>query len=119
MIRHRSKSRPLALLRLFALAVLATAAVGSWPAAAAAQAFPNRPVRIVVPQPPGTASDTVARILADQLAKYWHQNVVIETKPGAGGTIAADHATQMRCLFVNSRAPIDRRLLRSSLRLRP
>ena len=83
----------MALLRLIArmvLVVLATAMLGSWPRTAAAQPFPNRPVRIVVPQPPGTASDTVARILAEQLAEYWHQSVVVETKPGAGGTIAAE-----------------------------
>ena len=80
----------MALLRLIAFAVLATAVLGSWPRTAAAQPFPNHPVRIVVPQPPGTASDTVARILAEQLAEYWHRSVVIETKPGAGGTIAAD-----------------------------
>jgi tripartite-type tricarboxylate transporter receptor subunit TctC len=75
---------------VIAFALLAAALLGSWPPTAEAQPFPNRPVRIVVPQPPGTASDTVARILADQLAEYWHQSVVIETKPGASGTIAAD-----------------------------
>ncbi len=76
--------------------VLAAAALGSCPDTASAQAFPNRPVRIVVPQPPGTASDTIARILAEQLAEYWHQNVVVETKPGAGGTIAADLVAKAR-----------------------
>ena len=80
----------MALLRLIAFGVLAAAVLGSWPRTASAQPFPNRPVRIVVPQPPGTAPDTVARILAEQLAEYWHQSVVVETKPGAGGTIAAD-----------------------------
>jgi tripartite-type tricarboxylate transporter receptor subunit TctC len=80
----------LTLLRLIALMVLATAVLGSWPRTASAQPFPNRPVRIVVPQPPGTAPDAVARILAEQLTEYWHQSVVIEMKPGAGGTIAAD-----------------------------
>ena len=80
----------MALLRLIAFVVLATVVLGSWPRTAAAQPFPNHPVRIVVPQPPGTASDTVARILADQLTEFWHQSVVVETKPGAGGTIAAD-----------------------------
>jgi tripartite-type tricarboxylate transporter receptor subunit TctC len=79
-----------ALLRLIALAVLANAVLGSSARTAAAQPFPNHPVRIVVPQPPGTAPDTVARILAEQLAEYWHQSVVVETKPGASGTIAAD-----------------------------
>ena len=77
------------LLRLIAFAVLASAVLGS-PRTAAAQPFPDHPVRIVVPQPPGTAPDTVARILAEQLAEYWHQSVVVETKPGAGGTIAAE-----------------------------
>ena len=80
----------MALLRLMVFAILASAALGWWPRTAAAQTFPNRPVRIVVPQPPGVASDTVARILADELAEYWHQSVLIETKPGAGGTSAAD-----------------------------
>jgi tripartite-type tricarboxylate transporter receptor subunit TctC len=83
-------------LRLMAFAVLVTAALGPWPATASAQAFPDRPVRIVVPQAPGSASDTVARILAKQLAEYWHQSVVIETKPGAGGTIAADLVAKAR-----------------------
>jgi len=77
-------------LRSIALAVLGAAVLGSWPRIAAAQAFPNRPVHIVVPQPPGTASDTVARLLAEQLSEHWHQSVVVETKAGAGGTIAAD-----------------------------
>jgi tripartite-type tricarboxylate transporter receptor subunit TctC len=86
----------LTLLRLIAFAVLATAVLGSWPRTASAQPFPNRPVRIVVPQPPGTASDAVARILAERLAEYWHQSVVIETKPGAGGTIAADLVAKAR-----------------------
>lgn len=76
--------------RIISFAVLAIAVTGSWPGAAAAQPYPNRPVHIVVPQPPGTASDTIARALAEQLTEYWHQSVVIETRPGAGGTIAAD-----------------------------
>lgn len=84
----------MALLRLIAFAVLASAVLGSWPRTAAAQPFPNRPVHIVVPQPPGTASDTIARILADQLADYWHQSVVVETRPGAGGTIAAEQVAR-------------------------
>ena len=84
------------LLRLIAFAVFATAMLGSSPRTASAQPFPNHPVRIVVPQPPGTAPDAVARILAEQLAEYWHQSVVIETKPGAGGTIAADLVAKAR-----------------------
>jgi tripartite-type tricarboxylate transporter receptor subunit TctC len=75
---------------LIAFALLAAAVLGWWPPTVEAQPFPNRPVRIVVPQTAGTPADTVARILADQLSEYWHQSVVIESKPGAGGTIAAD-----------------------------
>lgn len=82
--------------RLVAFALLAIAVLGSWPCIASAQSFPDRPVRIVVPQPPGTAPDAVARILAEQLAQYWHQSVVIETKPGASGTIAADFVAKAR-----------------------
>jgi tripartite-type tricarboxylate transporter receptor subunit TctC len=81
---------------LIAFAVLATVAFGSWPGSASAQSFPNRPVRIVLPQTSGTAPDAVARILAEQLAEYWHQSVVVETKPGAGGTIAADLVAKAR-----------------------
>src|SRR5258705_6242106 len=77
------------LLRILTFAVLAIALLGAWPPSAAAQPFPNRPVRIVVPQTPGTPSDFIARALAEQLSEYWQQSVVIEAKPGAGGAIAA------------------------------
>src|SRR6516164_2879220 len=66
------------------------ALLGSWPSDAAAQLYPGRPVRIIVPQTPGTPSDNMARALAEQLSEYWQQSVVVEAKPGAGGTIAAE-----------------------------
>lgn len=83
-----SASGPIWLILTFA--VFAIALLGAWPRSAAAQPFPNRPVRIVVPQTPGTPSDNIARALAEQLSEYWQQSVVIEAKPGAGGTIAAE-----------------------------
>jgi len=56
---------------------------------ALAEAWPARPVRIVVPFAPGGSTDTVARITADQLSRIWGQQAVIENKPGAATNIAA------------------------------
>ena len=66
-------------------------------AAASAQdaertAYPTKPVRILVPFPAGGAVDIVARTLGDELSKRWGQSVVIENRPGAGGTIATQAA---------------------------
>ena len=63
-------------------------------AGAAAQAFPSRPVRIVVPFPPGGGADTLARIMSPRLAETWGQQIIIENKPGASGHIGADFVAQ-------------------------
>jgi tripartite-type tricarboxylate transporter receptor subunit TctC len=61
---------------------------------ARAQAWPNRVVRIIVPFAPGGPTDTIARVVADRLAKTWGQQVVIENRSGAGTNIGAEIAAR-------------------------
>ena len=55
-----------------------------------AQDFPNRPVKILVPQTPGGASDALARIVAQKLNEKWGQPVVVENRAGAGGNVGME-----------------------------
>src|SRR5258706_12803520 len=61
-----------------------------WSGLAAAQ-YPNKPIRLIVPFPPGGSNDIVARMLATQLAGPLGQSVVIENKGGAGGVLGSAH----------------------------
>ncbi len=70
----------------FLIAVLALSVVSP---AVQAQDWPSRPVRIIVGYPPGGATDTVARLLADGLTERLGQQVIVENKPGAGSMIAS------------------------------
>lgn len=79
--------------RTFALSSLASAAALVTPHALA-QAWPDKPVKWILSQPPGSGPDNVARILADRLAKSWGQAVVIDNKPGGQNTIGAQAAAR-------------------------
>ncbi len=75
--------------RILGLAIAGAAAV-SFCTAAFGQAYPVRPVRIVVSFPPGTTPDTVARVVAPKLQEALGQPVVVENRAGAGGNVAVD-----------------------------
>ena len=70
----------------FAAALVAATAVSP----AAAQDYPSRPVKVIVPFSPGGAVDGPMRIIAQELSKRWGQQVVVENRPGAGATIGTD-----------------------------
>jgi len=76
----------------FAFAVLVFAVTSS--GTRAQDAYPSRPVHVLVPYPPGGAVDIVARTLGDELSKRWGQSVVIENRPGAGGIVAEQALVQ-------------------------
>lgn len=61
---------------------------------AAAQSYPVKPIRFIVPYPPGGPLDTVARMLADKMKDGLGQPIIVENKPGAGGNIGADAAAK-------------------------
>jgi tripartite-type tricarboxylate transporter receptor subunit TctC len=62
------------------------------PTNAIADPFPSRPVRFIVPNPPGGSNDATARVLAQALSEMWHHPVVVENRAGAGGNIGAQAA---------------------------
>lgn len=70
-----------------ACAVLFAASAFSLPAAAA---YPERPIRIIVPFPPGGASDVIARMFADKFAQTWGVTAVVDNRTGASGIIGTD-----------------------------
>jgi tripartite-type tricarboxylate transporter receptor subunit TctC len=76
------------IMSLAAVAALAAAGVAS------AQDYPSKPVKLVVPFPPGGTADNMARAYGQELAKAWGQPVIVENRPGAGTTIGADYVAK-------------------------
>jgi tripartite-type tricarboxylate transporter receptor subunit TctC len=63
-------------------------------ASAAAQTYPAKPVRFVVPFPPGNAGDLMARMLAEKMTASMKQSIIVDNRPGAAGNIGAEHAAK-------------------------
>ena len=78
-------------MRLLLLALAAVIALGM---PARAQSYPDRVVKIIVDSPAGSATDITSRLMAERLSQIWAQPVVVDNRPGAGGSIAARAAAQ-------------------------
>jgi tripartite-type tricarboxylate transporter receptor subunit TctC len=70
----------------FRILLCAMAVLASW-TAQAQQAFPAKPIRIIVPFPPGGTSDILSRLIGPKLTERWGQSVIVESRPGAAGAI--------------------------------
>ena len=64
--------------------------------AALAQSYPEKPIRLIVPNPPGGATEILARTIGPKLTEAWGQPVVVDNRPGAGGTLGANLVARSR-----------------------
>ena len=77
-----------------ALALAPGAASAQGPSASSGQAWPSKPVRLIVPFTAGAASDVLGRIVGQRFSEIWGQQIVIDNRPGAGGLIGSDLTRQ-------------------------
>ena len=80
------------MLRVLTLVGAACAATCS--EAVPAQAFPSKPVKLIVPFPPGGTTDAMTRVIAPQLSEFLGQQVIVDNRPGAGGTLGTEIAAK-------------------------
>lgn len=79
--------------RIFANLIAAAALCSGW-LPAQAQTWPDKPIRFIVPSPPGGGTDSLARLLANKLGELLHWHFVIDNRPGAGGNLGLDLAAK-------------------------
>ncbi|MBO0718627.1 MAG: tripartite tricarboxylate transporter substrate binding protein, partial [Rhizobiales bacterium] len=79
---------------LFAAVGLSSIAIGCGAPAAAADDYPTRPIRLIIPFPPGGSNDVVGRIVANQLGQKLGQTVFVDNRAGAGGVVGTDVAAK-------------------------
>jgi tripartite-type tricarboxylate transporter receptor subunit TctC len=94
---HRTGAAPNRARRLLpAIAFVAVLGVLCWglPPRAFAETYPSKPIRIIVPYPPGGFNDTLARTLGRKFTDAWHQPAIVENRPGGGTTIGTALAAQ-------------------------
>lgn len=91
------------------LLAAAVALLAAGPALAQTTAWPNRPVKVVVPAPAGSSLDLIVRAMSDKLGTRWSQPVVVENRPGAGGMLGMDlvaKATDGHTLAIGFNGPV-------------
>lgn len=79
---------------------LLLASTGFLPALALSQVYPNKPIRMVVPFPAGGATDLFARVLSQKIGEKLGNSVVVENRPGAGGTIGLTWSPKLRQMAI-------------------
>src|SRR3954454_8406919 len=97
---------------------VAAAALALHLCAAAAQAWPAKPVKLVTPFPPGGSADVIARLIANQLSIQLGQPVVIDNRPGAGGLVGNEYAAKQppdgyTLLLITGAYPVQAAMLKS------
>jgi tripartite-type tricarboxylate transporter receptor subunit TctC len=74
--------------------VVALSMLGAHLPSASAQSYPTKPVRYIVPFPPGGSPDLIARLITERFSRMWGQQVLVDNRPGAGGTVGTGFAAK-------------------------